>query len=96
MGCGERWGTRAGWKRTAGPCSEALLRAVAELLALLEARPVSNAEAVKFLFILPFLPPQKTPHLHSLYLIFFFFINPQLLKLHALGALLWDVKNEKS
>lgn len=78
------------------PCSEALLRAVAELLAWLEARPWRQAAAEKFLFILPFLPPQKTPHLHSLYLIFFFFINPQLLKLHALGALLWDVKNEKS
>ena len=80
----------------ASPCSEALLRAVAELLAWLEARPWRQAAAEKFLFILPFLPPQKTPHLHSLYLIFFFFINPQLLKLHALGALLWDVKNEKS
>ena len=80
----------------ASPCSEALLRAVAELLAWLEARPWRQAAAVKFLFILPFLPPKKTPHLHSLYLIFFFFINPQLLKLHALGALLWDVKNEKS
>lgn len=78
------------------PCSEALLRAFYELLAWIEARPVRNAEAVKFLFILPFLPRQKTPHLHSLYLIFFFFINPLLLKLHALGALLWDVKNEKS
>ena len=89
-------GTRTGWKRATGPCSEALLRAVAELLAWLEARPVSNAEAVKFCSVLPFLPPQKTPHLQSLYLIFFFFITPLLLKLHALGALLWDVKNEKS
>ena len=44
-GVGGEWGTRAGWKRAAGPCSEALLRAVAELLALLEARPVSTAEA---------------------------------------------------
>ena len=74
----------------------ALLRAFYELLALIEARTASNAEAVKFLFILPFLPPQKTHLIHSLYLIFFFFIKPQLLQLHALGALLWDVKNEKS
>ena len=74
----------------------AVLSAGAELLAWLEARPVRNAEAVKFLFILPFLPPQKTHQPHSLYLIFFFFISPLLLKLHALGALLWDVKNEKS
>lgn len=96
MGCGERWGTRAGWKRAAGPCSETLLRAVAELLAWIEARPVRNAEAVKFCSVLPFLPPQKTHQIYSLYLIFFFFIKPQLLKLHALGALLWDVKNEKS
>lgn len=74
----------------------AVLSAGAELLAWLEARPVRNAEAVKFLFILPFLPPPKTHQPHSLYLIFFFFISPLLLKLHALGALLWDVKNEKS
>ena len=52
MGCGERWGTRTGWKKAAGPCSEALLRAVAELLALIEAQPVSNAEAVKFNILL--------------------------------------------
>ena len=43
--CGERWGTRAGWKRAAGPCSEALLRAFYELFALIEARPVRKKEA---------------------------------------------------
>ena len=69
---------------------------MAELLAWIEARPWRQAAAEKFCSVLPFLPPQKTPHLHSLYLIFFFFIKPLLLKLHALGALLWDVKNEKS
>ena len=42
----ERGGERGrGGKKAAGPCSEALLRAVAELLALLEARPVRIAEA---------------------------------------------------
>ena len=93
----ERGGERGrGGKRPQALALWALLRAVADLLALLEARPVSNAEAVKFCSVLPFLPHQKTPHLHSLYLIFFFFITPHLLKLHALGALLWDVKNEKS
>ena len=96
MGCGERWETRAGWKRAAGPCSEALLRAFYELLALIEARPVRKKEAVKFCSVLPFLPPQKNVLNPFSVLNFLLFIPPQLLKLHALGALLWDVKNEKS
>ena len=80
MGCGERWGTRTGWKKAAGPCSEALLRAVAELLALIEAQPVSNAEAVKFLFILPFLPPQKNASPPFSVLNFFLFYKPSITK----------------
>ena len=92
----ERWGTRKGWKRAAGPCSEALLRAVAELLAWIEARPWRQAAAEKFCSVLPFLPPPKNASPPFSVLNFLLFITPQLLKLHALGALLWDVKNEKS
>ena len=73
------------------------MSAVAELLAWLEARPWRQAAAEKFFSVLPFLPPPKknaSPPFSVLN--FLLFIPPQLLKLHALGALLWDVKNEKS
>ena len=71
------WGGERGRGGTGGssPCSEALLRAVAELLAWIEARPWRQAAAEKFCSVLPFLPPQKTPHLHSLSL-FFYFLYP--------------------
>ena len=74
----------------------ALLRAFYELFAWIEARTVSNAAAVKFCSVLPFLPPSKNASPPFSVLNFLLFIPPQLLKLHALGALLWDVKNEKS
>ena len=49
----ERGGERGrGGKRPQALALWALLRAVADLLALLEARPVSNAEAVKFNILL--------------------------------------------
>ena len=90
-------GNEEGGKRAAGPCSEALLSAVAELLAWIEARPWRQAAAEKFCSVLPFLPPQKNAPPRP-FLTFYcsHFSPPQLLKLHALGALLWDVKNEKS
>ena len=69
---------------------------MAELLAWIEARPWRQAAAEKFCSVLPFLPPQKNASPPFSVLIFLLFIPPQLLKLHALGALLWDVKNEKS
>ena len=93
------WGGERGRGGTGGssPCSEALLRAVAELLAWIEARPWRQAAAEKFCSVLPFLPPQKNAPPRP-FLTFYcsHFSPPQLLKLHALGALLWDVKNEKS
>ena len=58
----------------------ALLRAFYELLALIEARPVSNAEAVKFLFILIFLPPPKNASPPFSILNFFLFYKPSITK----------------
>ena len=98
LGWGEWWERALGGKGGSSPCSEALLSAVAELLAWLEARPWRKAAAEKFCSVLPFLPPPQKNAPPRPFLTFYcsHFSPPQLLKLHALGALLWDVKNEKS
>ena len=64
----------------ARPCSEALLSAFSELLALLEARPVSNAEEVKFCSVLPFLPPPKNASPPFSVLNFLLFYTPSITK----------------
>ena len=73
--CGERWGTRAGEKMTAGPCSE------------------GGFESFLSVYI-----QKNVLHItiFNAFRCFTFLSDPNLLKLHALGALLWDVKNEKS
>ena len=77
----ERGGERGrGGKRPQALALWALLRAVADLLALLEARPVSNAEAVKFCSVLPFLPPPKNASPPFSVLNFFLFYKPSITK----------------
>ena len=104
-GCGERWGTRSWRNRGRKPLLWGAFESFLWTLSLDWGATCENCGSLKVqysfvicnLFLSVYIQ-KNVLHItiFNAFSCFTFLSDPKLLQLHALGALLWDVKNEKS